>query len=214
MVKLISVSILVLMLLSVVLAKPNRHYKDEEGHLENYSLAPIAHFVTDPVYYYEEGEGPTDDDEEDTVDTQPAKKEPEPEKEPEGPKEDEGEDADDKENYVPDQAYDGANRIISRVMKGPKRSELPANASAEQVFLYLSSLAGAEFEKAFKSIFPLVYDYAYNVDLNPLCMSAMGQFGAMARVGKPWAMKSKLRDSLGQIGGSLGPWHMLENYGP
>jgi hypothetical protein len=195
----IFVLLLSVQLLNAISMSTEEDFKQVVPNFDPKKLAPVADLVTMVPDYYDEGEGPEDEDySDDIVDTEKPKESEDKDKNSEMDKKITEEVVDElyrkntpAENV--EMAVGGLSGIITKLIKGPNKKELPKNASAERVYIYMSNMFAEEIEKTVKSILPKVYDYTYTINdlLSQECFNSLAQFGNRARKGEPWALECK-----------------------
>ena len=92
-----------------------------------------------------------------------------------------------------DLAVGGISGIFQKIIQGPKSHELNNNSSPEEVYLHLSTIVRDESSKALKATIPRIYDYQYPIGslLTQRCFNSFAQFGDRMRRGLVWPMRSK-----------------------
>lgn len=149
--------------------------------------------------YYDQGEGPEDDDYDDLMEedmklmhasstTQASSTVPKVTVTPINPSLEEVYEEDDIEAAV-----GGISGILQKLIKGPKKSEINNSSSPEQVYIYMSNVIRLEGAKAVKAVLPHLYDYQFPIGqiVSQRCYNSIVQFGERLRRGYVWPAKSK-----------------------
>lgn len=165
--------------------KSEPRFKGKYINKNQMNLTELAKRIQLKPDYYAPGEGPEEDEEEIALlESSSTTSTP-------SPMSESFESDENKKNTA--KAVGGVTGIIERLLRGPSKSELNANSSAEEVYVYIQSVINQESRRALKAILPRLYDYQFSIGnrVSQRCFNSLTQTANGLRQGTKWASQSK-----------------------